>query len=282
MTRVIVTGSRGFVAHHTSPLLEREGFEVLGFDLRDGQDICRPDDLRAVLRPGDKVLHLAAVSRFAHADHDPPEAYRTNVGGVATLFAVAQEVGVERIVCASTASVYMPAWIAPITEDHPIMGNSHYGLSKALGERMVGLFRVPFVVLRYAHLYGTHKWHGGLIDSFLERIRRGAEPILYGGGQSNDFTYIEDVAQANLLALQTPHVNERFNVGTGEATTTEQAVEILAALTGYQGGYDRRPMRVYDASRFVLDIGKARRLLGYEPRWSFRAGMIDMLARQEQ
>lgn len=280
MSRVVVTGSRGFVAHHTIPALREAGHDVVGFDLTDGQDICHPDDLRAVLTPGCKVLHLAAVSRFAHADQDPPEAYRTNVGGVATLFQVAQEVDVERIVCASTASVYMPAWIAPITEDHPVNGNSHYGLSKALGEKMIGLFRVPFVVLRYAHLYGTHKWHGGLIDSFLERIARGADPILYGGAQSNDFTYIRDVVTANVLALETPHINERFNIGTGQSTTTSEAIEILAKLTGYNGHYDRRPSRQVDG-QITLDIRKAQRLLGYEPKWNFRAGMIDMLATRE-
>jgi len=266
------------VAHHTIPLIEEAGYEVFCFDLVDGQDICRAGDLRDVLEPGCKVLNLAAVSRFLHADEDPPEAYRVNVGGVAVLFGVAQEVGVERVVHASSGSVYMPVWNTPITEDHPVIGsNSHYSRSKALGEEIIGRYHVPHVVLRYSHLYGPLKWHGGLIDSFLTRIARGAAPVLYGGPQSNDFAYVEDIARANLLALETEHIDQRFNIGTGEATTTDEAVAILAELTGYRGEVDRRPIRPFDPMRFVLDISKARRLLGFEPRWSFRAGLEHML-----
>lgn len=280
--RVVVTGSRGFVAHHTIPVLERAGYEVVGFDLIDGQDICRADDLRKVLQPGDKVLNLAAVSRFAHADKDPAEAYRVNVGGVAVLFQVAAEVRVERIVHASSGSVYMPVWQSPITEDHPVAGlNSHYSRSKALGEEMIGRFRVPYVVLRYSHLYGTHKWHGGLIDSFLERIARGAAPVLYGGKQSNDFCYILDVVRANFRALDTARLNERINIGTGEATTTDQAASIISELTGYKGPVEHQPLRGVDTAQFVLDKRRAWDVLRWAPQWPFKEGLTDMLKRRE-
>lgn len=278
--RIVVTGHRGFVAGHTIPLLEQAGYEVVGFDLQDGQDVCNAAALRAVLTPGCKVLHLAAVARFAEADSNPAEAYRTNVGGVATIMAVAQEIGVERVVLASTGSVYMPVWCIPITEHHPVSGNSHYVYSKALGEKVAGLYRVPLIILRYAHLYGLHKWHGGLIDSFVDRLARGLRPVLYGGWQSNDFCYVRDVARANVLALETLHTGEVYNIGTGEEVTTERAVEILRRLTDYTGEIDRAPLRVYDAPRFVYDIGKARRLLGYEPHWTFEAGLADLFYEQ--
>lgn len=281
--RVVVTGSRGFVAHHTIPVLERAGYEVLGFDLVDGQDICRADDIRKVLTRGCKVLNLAAVSRFAHADRDPAEAYRVNVGGVAVLFQVAAEVGVERVVHASSGSVYMPVWQSPITEDHPVIGaNSHYSRSKALGEEMIGRHRVPYVVLRYSHLYGEGKWHGGLVDSFLERIARGAAPVLYGGKQSNDFCYVPDVARANLRALETTHLNERINIGTGEPTTTDQAADIISELTGYKGPVDRQPLRGVDTTQFVLDVRKAWDILRWTPEWSFKQGLTDMIKWRKQ
>ena len=276
--RVVVTGSEGFVAGATIPVLESHGFKVIRFDRKLGQDICNPADLRNTLRPGDRILNLAAVARFKSCDEDPPEAYRTNTGGVAMLTQIAEEVGVERIVHASTASVYMPVWQAPISEHHPTGGNSHYGVSKYLGEKMFGLHqKVPFIILRYAHLYGPGKQSGGLIDTFIDRITRGAAPILYGGAQSNDFCYIEDVAHANLAALLTDHTNETYNIGTGVETTTEAALKLLSTLSGYNGPVDRQPMRAVDAPKFVLTIDKARRLLNWKPVWNFQTGLTKTL-----
>lgn len=279
MKRVVVTGSSGFVAGHTIPLLRVAGYKVVPYDLKIGLDVCDREALRSVLTPGCKVLHLAAVSRFSDADDNPPEAYRTNVGGVATVLSVALEQGAERVVLASTGSVYMPAWCIPITEHHPVSGNSHYGLSKAMGERMAGLCGQPFVMLRYAHLFGPDKRTGGLIDNFLSRVSRGLKPVLYGGWQSNDFCYVQDVARANLLALETSHLNEAFNIGSGVEVTTEEAYEAICRVTGYTGGCERAGLRVVDAPRFVFSIEKARRLLGYMPGWSFEDGLRDMMAR---
>lgn len=281
--KVMVTGSSGFVAGHTIPELKSIGYDVITYDLVDGQDICNADQLRESMPNGCKVLHLAAVSRFAHAEEDPPEAYRTNVGGTATLLKVAGEVGAERVVMASTASVYMPAWNPPIRENHPVSGNSHYGYSKLHAETMLQLHRdVPYVVLRYAHLYGLNKAHGGLIDAFLTRIARGAAPLLFGGEQSNDFTYIDDVVQANIQALDTPYTNEIYNVGTGQAVTTKEAFDLLKSATKYDGPVEHYPMRTVDSKRFVLDINKSKRQLGYFPEWTFRDGLLDLLSKMEK
>jgi UDP-glucose 4-epimerase len=283
---VVVTGSSGFVASHTIPALKQAGYDVIGFDLKENElttaigDVCSYDEIAAAIAPGYKVLHLAAVARFAACDERPSEAYRTNVGGVATLLAAAKARGAERVVLASTGSVYMPVWQVPITEHHPVGGNSHYGYSKALGEKQIGLYPVPFVLLRYAHLYGTNKEHGGLIDSFLSRVTRGMKPILYGGWQSCDFCYIEDIVQANLLALETPHLNEIYNIGTGEESTVEEIFSYLCELTGYTEGVVREQLRTVDAPRFVFSIEKARRLLGYSPKWTFKEGLKDLLQKK--
>jgi UDP-glucose 4-epimerase len=276
MARIVVTGSAGFVARHTIPVLESAGHTVVPFDIatNPNHDVC---NYASIAR-----MHLAAVARFAECDADPAEAYRTNVGGVITVLNAAEALGAERVVLASTGSVYMPVWQLPITEHHPITGNSHYGLSKALGEHMATLTRTPFVILRYAHLYGEHKMHGGLIDNFLSRIQRGAAPVLYGGWQSADFCYIPDVAQANLLALTTTHTNEIFNIGTGDETRIEQVCQQLCELVEYTGTIDRDTIRPVDAPRFFFDISKAQRLLGYQPRWSLAEGLQDLLAKRER
>lgn len=276
-TTVVVTGDKGFVAHHTLPLLREAGYDVVGFDLQDGLDICDPAALRRVLKPGCKVLHLAACSRFSLADADPPNAYKVNVGGTGLLLEVAHEMGVERVVMASTGSVYMPVWRVPIDERHPASGNSHYAFSKLWGERMTLLYRTPFVVLRYAHIYGAKRWKDGLINAFIDRVRRGMQPILYGGQQSNDFTYVKDIARANVLALETPHLNEVYNIGTGNEITSKDASLMVAHAIHYEGKIDVQARRDIDPPRFVYDIDKARRLLGYEPKWAFEAGLEDML-----
>src|SRR5258708_26880413 len=109
-------------------------------------------------------------------------------------------------------------------EDWSAKGNSVYGCTKYLGEQYIKE-QNPYIILRYAHLYGKEKRMHGLIGGFIERIDRGLSPTLYGGKQSNDFTYILDVANANYLALTTTwdKWNQTYNIGTGEEITAERA-----------------------------------------------------------
>lgn len=263
---------------HTLRALTSRGYETLNYDLKEGYDIRNIDQLRSVVEEGDKILHLAAIARFREAEENPVLAYQTNVGGSANVFRAAAEKKAERVVHASTGSVYMPVWASPISEDHPVSGNSHYGFSKALAEKMLLLHRVPFVVLRYAHLYGKGKYGHGAIGGFIERMERGLRPVLFGGYQSNDFCYVLDVVQANLAALETPHTNEYFNIGTGYEMTTEDAFEIIRNVTNYQGEFEYRPIRGVDASRFVYDISKAQRLLNYKPEYDLKRGLEHMFS----
>jgi len=165
----------------------------------------------------------------------------------------------------------------PITEDFLTVGNSVYGVTKNLGELFVKQ-SVPFIILRYAHLYGKDKKRHGLIGGFLSRIERGLEPELYGGKQSNDFCYIKDVAQANYLAIISSWDcwNQVYNIGTGEELTAQSAGEIICKTVEYSGKINIKKPREADAQRFVYDISKARNMLGYKPKYSFRQGLKDM------
>jgi nucleoside-diphosphate-sugar epimerase len=141
------------------------------------------------------------------------------------------------LVYASTGSVYMPIkQKPPITEDFAACGNSVYGCTKYLGELYVRQV-TPHIILRYAHLYGAEKRMHGLIGGFLARIERGLAPTLYGGKQSNDFTYIKDVAKANVMALTTTwdKWNQAYNVGTGEELSAESAGKIICSVFNYAG-----------------------------------------------
>jgi len=276
---VLITGDQGFVGQATKSVL-RPGWDIFGFDLMNGFDIRDLEQLREVVRERgpDRILHLAAIARFVDADRDPLLAMETNVLGTVNVVKVADEFHVP-LVYASTGSVYMPIELPPpITESFPIRGNSVYGCTKAIGELLVRK-HTPHIILRYAHLYGKEKRGHGLVGGFVERIERGLAPVLYGGQQSNDFTYIDDVAQANLLALEAPwdKWNQAYNIGTGEELTTLRAGQLICEVLDYKGEIRVEQARTVDPGRFVFDISKARRMLGYEPKYTFEQGLRKMI-----
>lgn len=282
--RILVTGSRGFVGSETCRLLEEHGHEVVHYDIMDSWDIRDKDllenrilEMASLGEDIDRILHLAAIARFDEADADPVRTHETNVLGTMNVVEVAKKYHIP-LVFASTGSAYMPIKSdPPITEDFPIMGNSTYGCSKALADLYVQAHN-PHIILRYAHLYGAEKrWHG-LIGGFLKRIQHDMEPVLYGGRQSNDMTYIKDIAEANLLALTAPwdSWNNVYNVGTGAELTAKDAGDIICDVFDYKGHIQVKDQRSVDAQRFVFDVSKAERMLGYVPKYSFKEGLEDM------
>lgn len=277
--RILITGNLGFVGTATQKFLESKSIEVIGYDLMDKQDICDYSQFKEYVRikNPDRILHLGAIARFADADKNPKLAHSTNVLGTINIVNVCKEFHIP-LVYASTGSVYMPIKLKPpITESFPIMGNSVYGCTKALGELYVQECN-PYIILRYAHLYGKEKRMHGLIGGFLDRISRGLEPTLYGGKQSNDFTYIDDVATANYLALTAPwdKWNQAYNIGTGEELSAEQAGKIVCEIAGYTGKIIVNEQRGVDPDRFVFDISKAQVMLGFKAKYTFKEGMEKM------
>lgn len=264
----------------TRKLLEENGHTVIGYDLMDGRDIRDAEQLNEVVGQfePDRILHLAAIARFADADANPKLAFETNVIGTANVAAIAKKHHIP-LVYASTGSVYMPItnFEGAIKEDWPAKGNSVYGCSKFAGETYVRDV-YPNIILRYAHLYGKEKRMHGLIGGFLDRINRGLAPTLYGGKQSNDFTYILDVAKANMLALLAPwdKWNQVYNVGTGEELTAEQAGALVCKVAGYEGDIEVKEGRTVDPERFWFDCSKAKVMLGFKADYNFEKGLEHM------
>lgn len=280
--KILITGDRGFVGTETKKLFEEKGLEVVGFDLMDRYDIRDYDQFRDFVasHQPDRILHLAAIARFAEADKDPKLAFETNVIGTKNVARVASK-GHIPLVAASTGSVYMPIKKEPpITEEFQAMGNSVYGCTKYAGELYVKECSSPWIILRYAHLYGKEKRGHGLIGGFLDRIERGLAPTLYGGVQSNDFTYVKDVAEANYKAVTAPwdmRWNQIYNIGTGEELSAEEAGNLVCEIAGYDGEIEKKEIRTVDPTRFVYNIDKAANLLGFRAKYNFREGLEDFL-----
>src|SRR3990167_4348225 len=157
MMKILITGDRGFVGTATKKYIDslKERYEVVGYDLMDGYDVRDSQQLDQFVtqsRP-DRILHLAAIARFADADKDPHLTHETNVLCTMNVAAVSRKHHVP-VVYASTGSVYMPInQDPPITEDFPGKGNSVYGCTKYIGEEYIRKNCNPFIILRYAHLY---------------------------------------------------------------------------------------------------------------------------------
>lgn len=280
--KILITGDKGFVGTETRKILEKNRHEIIGYDLMDGYDIRDYDLLKDIVlnEKPDRILHLAAIARFADADKDPKLAFETNVIGTMNVARVANELHVP-VVYTSTGSVYMPIINTDkaIKEDWRGVGNSQYGCTKYVGETYIREVN-PHIILRYAHLYGKEKRMHGLIGGFMDRINRGLAPTLYGGKQSNDFTYIKDIARANMLALTAPwdKWNQIYNIGTGEELTAEEAGKIVCEFAGWEGEVEKVEKRGVDPDRFWFDCSKAEVMLNFKAEYDFKSGLKDMFS----
>ena len=279
--KILITGNLGFIGTATQKMLEEMGYDVIGYDVLEGKDIRDGNQLDAFINEAkpNRILHLAAIARFSEADRDPKLVFETNIVGTWNVARSATKHHIP-VVYSSTGSAIMPLdeYEPPYNEEIPARGNSVYGTSKAIGELLIKEAK-PYIILRYAHIYGKEKRYHGLVGGFLARIEKGMKPALYGGKQGNDFCYIDDIVQANMLALTTPfeNWNEIYNVGTGEELTAEEAGKMVCEVFGYKGEIEKKIGRTVDPQRFVFDITKIKNRLGYNPKFSFRKGLEDMV-----
>lgn len=270
---IMVTGSEGFVGKATSKFLEDKGHTINRFDILNGHDLLDLAILNKSIWRMDVVLHLAGIIRFEEAEDNPKKTYEVNVKGTENLVKACKFRNIP-LVFASTGSVYMPIdREMPITEDFPVRGNSLYGCSKIVAEKYIEELD-KYIILRYGYLYGKEKGEHGLFGHFMRNINDGKAPVLYGGEQTNDFCYIDDIVQANYLALTSKNGwNQIYNIGSGEETTARKAGELFCEAIGYKGDIEVIKSREVDSKRFVYDVSKAEKLLGYNPKYNLKEGL---------
>jgi len=290
--KVVVTGANGFIGIHTIRELLKKGYNVAAVDIGTerleefsgnkrlailDKDVL-DGDFKSSIEMGDKILHLAAVARFETAEANPQKAVRVNVEGTINVISSCIEKKAERLVYSSTGSVYSPSVPVPIREDAPREPNNVYGLTKKMAEDWIMFFggQLPYVILRYGYIYGRGKdW--GAIGAFLKRLSNNQQPVVFGGDQTNDFIYVKDVVQANILALETRYTNQAYNIGTARATSIRDVCEHCIKAMKSDLKMKIEPARTFDYSVFVYDISKARTLLRFEPEWNVTNGLIDMV-----
>jgi len=291
--KVVVTGANGFVGFHTVKALVDAGYDVTALDVSDSRlqtefqgtpncAIAKADilgeDLKRFIELGDKVLHLAAVPRFEQASQNPQKAFRINVEGTINVIQACIEKKAERLVYSSTGSVYSRNVPVPIREDATREPESIYGLTKKQAEDWIILYghRLPYVILRYGYIYGKGKdW--GAVGAFLKNLKEGKRPVIYGGKQTNDFIYIKDVVQANLLALETEHTRQAYNIGTSRATSIKDVCQLCIKAVKTDLTMEIKSAREFDFPVFVYDISKAQTLLKFDPKWNLYEGIEDTI-----
>lgn len=220
--------------------------------------------------------------------------HRANVTATLNLLEACRKAGrVHRFVYAASSSVYGDTEVLPKHEDLPPHPLSPYALQKFVGERYCRiyweLYGLETVSLRYFNVFGPHQdphsEYAAVIPKFIAALLANQPITIYGSGeQSRDFTYVDNVAEANLLALRAPHAAGKvFNVGCGARTTLNQLVSLLEKSLGIKAQINHAPPKPADVRHSLADISRARQELGYEPKIMVEEGLrftIDAISQQ--
>lgn len=234
------------------------------------------------------VLHQAALPSVPRSVEDPISSNRANVTATLNLLVTARDAGVRQFVYASSSSVYGDTEVLPKVETMPENPISPYALTKLAGEKYAVIFHriygLPTVSLRYFNVFGPRQNpdspYSAVISRFVAAALDGWRPKVFGDGeQSRDFTYVDNVVQANLLACTAEGVAGMvFNVGTGERHTLNDLLRALSAIVGRDLNPEYAAPRPGDVRHSLADIDRARRYLGYEPKVGFEQGLRQTVA----
>jgi len=228
----------------------------------------------------DIISHQAALGSVPRSVKDPVTTHEVNATGTLNIFNAARENNIKRVVYAASSSTYGDHPDLPKVEDKIGAPISPYGVTKLVNELyakvFAGLYDMQFIGLRYFNVYGPQQNPAGpyaaVIPLFIKSLLEDAAPVINGAGDSSrDFTFVEDVVQANLLAMFTTEanaVNQVYNIAKGEQTSLKQLFEMLKEISGKSINAIHGPERDGDIKHSLADVSKARKLLGYDPATS--------------
>jgi UDP-glucose 4-epimerase len=300
---VFITGGAGFIGMHVMPMLLEKGYKVRLFDSMGFR--ANRDEVMALVESGDielidqdvryggavqraikgctHAVHLAAVS-INKSVADPDESLDINLIGNHNVIAAAAEEGVQRLVYASSASVYGDPPSLPMFEDGPVDPLTPYCISKLAGEQLCGFYErqkgLSWLALRFFNVYGPGQkvtaYYTSVINHFVARVARGEPPVIDGKGeQSMDFIHVHDIARSVVAALDCEGSNMPVNIGTGIDTSIAEVAQILikAIDADVEPIFNPRDVLV---SRRAASIERAREVLGWEPTISVEDGLSEL------
>lgn len=301
MTTYLITGGAGFIGSNIAArLVKEEGskvkvldnfstgkrenisafldrIEVIEADIRDSNEVKKS------LEGVDYCFHQAALPSVERSIKDPRTSNEVNITGTLNILIAAKDLGVKRVIYASSSSAYGDTPVLPKREDMNPSPLSPYAVTKLTGEEYCHLFYTIYglqtISLRYFNVFGPNQDptspYAAVIPKFITAILTGKEVIIYGdGGQSRDFTYIDNVVSANILATKTNMgFGETFNIACGQRVTLNELAKSVAKIFNV----DIKPVHVDprpgDVRHSLADISKAQTCLGYEPKIGFEKGL---------
>jgi UDP-glucose 4-epimerase len=305
---ILVTGGAGFIGGHLAETFAADGHDVTVLDSfrpyydprlkqhnvkvgreaavdGDGSyrlvegDIRDASAVRRVVADADVVYHQAAQAGVRSSVDEPRTVDEINVDGTLNVLDAARAVDVDRVVVASSSSVYGVPEYLPYDESHPTMPVSPYGASKLAAEQYAHayaeVYDLPTVSLRYFTVYGPRMRPNMAITNFVSRCLDGRPPVIYGDGpQTRDFTYVDDILAANRTLLTSDAADGQVvNVGSTDTISVEELATTVRDAIDPSLDIEYREAAVGDARHTHADVSRARELLGYDPTTSIREGV---------
>lgn len=300
MAVYVVTGGGGFIGSHIVENLVRQRNTVKVIDnfstgKRENVDAFKNDfeiieadlaetkNLAQFLKGADYVIHQAAIPSVPKSIIDPIKSHNANVNGTLNLLLACRDAGVKRFVYASSSSLYGDSPTLPKHESMMPNPLSPYGAQKLFAEMYCQVFTKAYgletVSLRYFNVFGPRQdstsQYSGVLALFIPAVLQGRRPTIYGDGlQSRDFTYVQNVVEANLLACTVPGVGGQvFNVACGDRITVNSMLNQINKIVGVDISPVYAEPRSGDIKHSQADITRAREHLGFEPKVSFEEGL---------
>ncbi|MGA2172179.1 MAG: SDR family oxidoreductase [Sedimentisphaerales bacterium] len=300
MDKFLVTGGAGFIGSNICTKLVSQGCFVRVVDnLLTGKksnlaaiydkiefieaDMGDPDVARRAMKGVDVVLHQGALPSVPRSIDDPATTHRHCVDATFTLLLAARDAKVKRFVYAASSSAYGDTPTLPKVETMPVNPLSPYAAAKLMGEYYCSVFYKVFgletISLRYFNVFGPHQdptsQYAAAIPAFVTSILKDKSPTIYGDGtQSRDFTYVDNVVDANLLAARAKKTEGQVvNIACGEAITVNEIIEIINKSVGKKVKPIYVPSRKGDVKHSLADISLSKKLLGYKSVVPFKEGL---------
>ena len=298
----LITGVAGFIGSSIARALLERGEQVRGIDnfatgkreniaeianridFREA-DLLDAEAMKKACVGVDFVFHQAAIPSVPKSVLDPIGSNRANVDGTLNLLVGARDAKVRRVMYAASSSAYGESPTLPKHEDMTPNPISPYAVAKLASEHyMISFYRcygLETVSLRYFNIFGPRQDptspYSGVLAKFITQMLSGQQPTIFGdGGQSRDFTYIDNAVSANLLAAHAPAeqvAGRVFNVATGTRVDLNETFQTLKKLTGYSGEVKHGPEREGDIKHSLADISRAEKAFGYKPAVNFEEGL---------